>query len=312
MLYFNVFIQELAAIFLFFYSIERFSHLILNEHLEKIKLFFEKVADNNTKAFITGCFGTVILQSSTAVSSLAVTLVNAGVLRISSAMPMIFGSSVGTSSTALLVSLKLKSMEEILIIIGVLLQYKKKHAGRAIFYLGLLLFSIEQMTIATSVLKDSPPFQYLFTNVNNHFGLFFIGIFLTVILQSSSLMTSMLVVLIGHNGVSIQNAMIIGIGSFVGTTLTALIVSLRMHRDAKIVASLNCIISLVAGFLNLFMYGFFIIISELFKDPGFGFAVGNTIARLFSSGICMMFLISYEKWIFRFINFDTITRRFNK
>lgn len=286
--YFNVFAQELAGIFIFFYSIERFSKLILHEHLEKVKEFFTNVSDTNSKAMATGIIATVVLQSSTAVSTLAVTLTNAGVFGVQNALTIIFGAGIGTSSTALLVSLKWKSMEEVLIIIGAVLKFtKRKHLGKTIFYLGLLLFSIEQMSIATSALKNSPLFKYLFSNIHSISGLFFLGIILTIILQSSSLMTSILVILISQNGIDMRNAMIISIGAFVGTTLTALIVSLKMSDSAKKVGLLNGLISLIAGIINLIFVGIFINFALFFKDPGIGLAFGNTLSRIFSALISL-------------------------
>lgn len=297
MIYFDVFAQELAAIFIFFYSIERFSHMILRENLEKIKKLFARIANTNLKATLTGFVATIILQSSTAVSTLSVTMTNAGVFSIAMAMPIIFGAGIGTSSTALLVSLKWKSMEEVTIIIGAVLTIMgKKNHGRVLFYLGLLLFSIEQMSIATSVLKDAPVFKYIFSEINNIFLLFIVGIIMTIVLQSSSLVTSILVILILQNGIDMRNAMILCIGAFVGTTLTALIVAIKMNNSARTVAILNSGLSLIAGSINLVFVGFFIEIGSMFKNQGFGLAIGNSMARVFSALMCLgMFILWNNK-----------------
>jgi phosphate:Na+ symporter len=282
MLYFNVFTQEIAAIILFFYAIESFSKLILHENLEKIKGFFAKYSNTDAKAILTGIVSTLVLQSSTAVSTLSVSLVNAGVFRVTTAMPIIFGAGIGTSSTAFLVSLKIKWLEEIVIIISFLISLtKKKHLAKIIFYLGLLLFAIEQMSLATSVLKDSEGFRYIFKEVDDTGALFAFGIILTIILQSSTLMTSILVVLILQKGIKMESAMIICIGAFVGTTLTSLVVSLRLSSSAKQVGILNASLSLIAASLNLVFVELFVDIGYFFKNSGLGLAIGNTVARIF-------------------------------
>jgi phosphate:Na+ symporter len=298
MRYISCFIQEIAAIFLFFYSIERFSRLILHRNLTEIKNFFSKVADTNSKALLSGLLATIIIQSSTAVSTLAVTLTNAGVLSIKNAMPIIFGSSIGTSSTGLIVSLKMKSVEEVLIVIGSILKMTTKHraTGKVVFYLGLLLLSIEQMSLATAGLKDSPLFKYLFSAIDNTAILYITGIILTIILQSSSLMTSILILLISQNGIKIDNAVIIAIGAVVGTTLTALIVSLKMSQNAKVVAIFNCIISFIASIINLFFIDLFVKLTLLFKDEAFGFAITNSFARTISALLCMAIFISINRF----------------
>ncbi|MEN9782363.1 MAG: hypothetical protein RL208_513, partial [Pseudomonadota bacterium] len=148
----GIFIQAFASIILFLYGIDRFSHYLVNVKKTKIKSFFSKLAKTPVRGAVSGCIITAILQSSTAVSSISVALVDVGILNFKNAMPIIFGAGIGTSSTALVASLKLSNLGSILMILGVAVRWKYNKAGNTIFYLGLVLFSVNQISIALATL----------------------------------------------------------------------------------------------------------------------------------------------------------------
>ena len=167
----DVILQEIASILLFFYAIGRFSKMIMHINASTLKSFMQKITYTPVRSILFGTFTTALIQSQKAVSSIALSLVNAGALTAVSCVPIILATTIGASSTAFLVSLKWASMEECLIIAGAILKKKKKcfNIGNAIFYLGLILFALELMMGATSVLKENETFLQIFLFTKNLF-----------------------------------------------------------------------------------------------------------------------------------------------
>lgn len=63
------------------------------------------LADNPFVGLMVGIFATVMVQSSSTSTSIAVAMVGSGVLRLDAAIPMIMGANIGTSVTSTIVSL---------------------------------------------------------------------------------------------------------------------------------------------------------------------------------------------------------------
>ena len=97
---FSVIVQEIAAIILFFYSIKKFSKLIMRQDVRGMKKKFSALTKYKIGDFGLGIAAAAILQSNRGVSMLVLTLVGANVLNVSEALPIIFGTPIGASSTA--------------------------------------------------------------------------------------------------------------------------------------------------------------------------------------------------------------------
>ena len=71
-----------------------------------MKRVLEKISSNRFSGVGVGAGVTAIIQSSSATSVMVIGLVNAGVLTLMQATPIIMGANVGTTVTGLLVALK--------------------------------------------------------------------------------------------------------------------------------------------------------------------------------------------------------------
>jgi phosphate:Na+ symporter len=294
-MWYNFCINLTSAICLFLYAVDRFSKEVTSLHSQKFSNAIKKACSTNFTAALSGCILTAIIQSSTAVSSMAVGLVDAGVLSLSSALSVMLGAGVGTSSTALLASLKINNLSSILLIFGFFLGIDKKHTkyGHIIFYLGLLLVSLKEISYAVSYVQQDPLFVKLLTHDWSTFTMFWISIIVTIILQSSSLVTSIIVMLVHSNTMAIDNAVVATMGAFSGTTLTAFIVSLRLSKNARKAGLANLVIVLTVSLLMLFFVKFFTTIVYLFEDKGFGIAISNIFVRLFGATLGIFIFKAY-------------------
>ena len=135
---FDLVCSELSAIFLFFYAIQRFSKLISRNNISTLKKIATKLTDNPLKALMAGAGSSALMQSNQAVSSIALMLVNTGIITSIQSLPIMLGTPLGTASTSFLISIKFENMEELLIIAGAILKFTKhKNIGHIVFYCNL-------------------------------------------------------------------------------------------------------------------------------------------------------------------------------
>ena len=99
----------------------------MSDALEKcagsgMKRMLEKISNNRFSGVGIGAGVTAIIQSSSATSVMVIGLVNAGVMTLIQATPIIMGANIGTTITGILVSLKICIiiLEACLIFISVL------------------------------------------------------------------------------------------------------------------------------------------------------------------------------------------------
>ena len=71
-----------------------------------MKKLLEKISNNRFSGVGIGAGVTAIIQSSAATTIMAIGLVNAGVMTLMQATPIIMGANIGTTVTGLLVALK--------------------------------------------------------------------------------------------------------------------------------------------------------------------------------------------------------------
>lgn len=103
----------LSTIILFLHSLEGFSKEIQVAGKDTLKDWLFKATANRYTGFLLGAVFTGIVQSSSAVSALTVTLIDSGVVTLQKSLPVLLGANVGTATTALLASMKLSLQSRI-------------------------------------------------------------------------------------------------------------------------------------------------------------------------------------------------------
>lgn len=221
-----------------------------------LKNLFAKTANSKLAGVGIGTLATMIMQSSGATTVMVVGFVNAGVMTLTQAVSYIMGANIGTTITAQIVALGGLSSEsfpltQILIaltLVGIIMTMflEKKHpkagyVGELISGLGLLFLGLEVMTdYMDEVFEANPQIMTFLANATNPLLLLLLGIVLTVIAQSSSAVTSIILALAislasqgqeicgGGNGV-----LYLILGSNIGSTSTALISAIGSTTNGK-------------------------------------------------------------------------------
>src|SRR5690606_38200802 len=109
-------------------------------------------------------------------------------------------------------------------------------AGKSIFFFGFIFFSLSVISEAMAPIKSDPYLVEVLSKASNPLLGIIYGIVITIIIQSSSVVVGLVIVLLSQGTINIDIAIPIVIGANIGTTSTALIVSYKFSSLSKLVA----------------------------------------------------------------------------
>ena len=243
-----------ATVILFLYGLSSFSREIQELGEGRLQRVLQKATQNRLLAFGMGAGFTAVVQSSSAVTSLAVALVDSGVITFANSLGVLVGANVGTTATAWLVSFHLTGIGPIFIIAGALLGVlpgSLRVIGKAVFYFGFIFFALDLVNSSLDPLKDSERLPEFLAYATNPLIGAALGALLTALVQSSSVVTGLSILLVQQGTIEIQAAVAIIMGANLGSSVTALIASIPMSQAAKRTACANVILNM--GGLLLFL-----------------------------------------------------------
>ncbi len=236
MLTWELWFAIIPGLILFLYGIEHFSREIQRAAGERFRSVLVKLTKNPLGGAFLGAVVTAVIQSSTATTVIAVGLVNAGTISFMQSLGIMFGANVGTTITAQLVAFKLTWFAPIFILFGFLLSIfggKYKFIGKPLFYFGLVFFSLGLISDAVEPIRDNPDVLALFSQFSNVFLAILVGIIAVIVLQSSSVVTGIVVLLAGSGLLTLGQSIPIILGANIGTTATSLLAASRMDLYAR-------------------------------------------------------------------------------
>ena len=225
----------------------------MSDALEKsagsgMKKLLEKISNNRFSGVGIGAGVTAIIQSSSATSVMVIGLVNAGVMTLMQATPIIMGANIGTTITGVLVALKndyFNMAMYLLSFAGVMMGFAKqekiKIAGSLCSGLGLIFVGLEIMSSEQAF--GNPLVEELFTGIFRKIDfpllLILVGIIFTALIQSSSASTGVVITMVGAGVLPLELALFIVLGANIGTCVTALLASVGANANSKRVALIH-------------------------------------------------------------------------
>jgi Na/Pi-cotransporter len=231
-----------SAVILFLYALRSFSREIQGSGGAALRTYLARVTTSRLKGFALGAVATAVVQSSSAVTALAVALVDGAVLSFRGSLGILLGANVGTTATAWLVSFKLTGIGPIFIVLGALVSSvggRHRIFGQPIFYFGLIFFALDVLSTALAPLREQPLFLQWLGYAHHPLVGVLLGIAITVVVQSSSVTTGLVILLVQQGLLPGEAAIPIVVGANVGTTSTGLVASLQMAPVARAAAVAN-------------------------------------------------------------------------
>jgi phosphate:Na+ symporter len=256
----------LGVVFLFLFSIRKFSNQVSRVAGDKFKTTMETFTKTPWRGIALGAAVTAILQSSTATTVLLVGLVDAGTISFFNSLGVIFGANIGTTITSQLVAFNILKIAPYILIIGFFVDRTNsrwKKYGKSIFYFGLVFFCLALIAELIQPLSNDPRILTFFSSISNIFIAILVGVFLTVFFQSSTAVAGIVILLVAQGVLNFDQAFGIILGSNIGTTSTALIASSIMGKQARRTAVAHFLFNLVGVIIFLPFFDLFVSLIKL-------------------------------------------------
>jgi len=248
-----------VAIFLFgMLSLEEGFKAFSGGTLEKI---LQKSTDKLYKSLGFGIITTTFMQSSSLVSVLTISFLGAGLIGLSEGIGIIFGANIGTTTGAWLVAgfgmkVKISAYAMPMLVFGVILIFQKSKSLKGIGYiltgLGFLFLGIHYMKEGFEAFKSAIDLSsYAVGGIKGLFIFTGIGIFATVVMQSSHATLVLIITALAAGQISYENALALAIGANVGTTITAILGAMSSNIVGKQLAGAHLIFNGVTGLIAL-------------------------------------------------------------
>lgn len=285
----------------------------------KFETILEKMTDNRIKGVLLGAGITAIIQSSSAVTVMAVGFVNSGIMSLNQVVGIIMGANIGTTITSWILSLssiestnlilsllKPTSFTPILAIIGVIMlmvSKKSKYKDIGAIFLGfaILIFGMDNMTNAVAPLKDIEEFTNILTMFSNPLLGVIAGALLTAVIQSSSASVGILQALTVTGTISYATAFPIILGQNIGTCITAIISSFGTSKNAKRTALVHLLFNVLGVSIAMILfYGANAIFTLPFFDKtanSTDIAIIHSVFNIFATIILFPFGKQIEKLV---------------
>lgn len=227
-----------------------------------LKKLLAKATNKFYKSFSVGVVSTALLQSSSLISVITISFLSAGLVTLYQGLGIIYGANLGTTATAWLVAtlglkLNISSLAMPMIAFGIVLYLQSRRSlkglGNILAGLGFFFFGIAIMKNGFEAYQGALDFtSYTLDGIWVDLMFIFLGIAMTVILQSSSATIAIVLTVLAVGQINYVNALAFAIGANVGTTVTAIIAAMASNIDGKRIA--------VAHFLFKFITGLFALI----------------------------------------------------
>jgi len=247
--------------------------------LEKV---LERFTNTTPKAITTGFIVTAIVQSSSLISIIVISFLSAELMSLTSAVGVIFGSNIGTTTTAWLVSafglkIKISAYAMPMIVLGIFIPlFLKSSSWKGIasilIGLGIIFLGIGYMKEGFETLKEGIDLsQYAMAGYAGIFVYVFIGTVATVVIQSSSATMAIIITALATGQIDYANALALAIGANIGTTVTAALGSLKSNENGKRLAVAHFIFNITTAVIAIvFIYQLADLVDRLAVMIGIG------------------------------------------
>jgi phosphate:Na+ symporter len=252
-----------VAIFLFgMLSLEEGFRAFTGGALDRI---LKRATSSTARSVLFGIVSTSVMQSSSLVSVITISFLSAGLLTLAAGIGIIFGANLGTTTGAWLIAgfglkVNIAAYAMPLLVFGVILIFQSSKALKGVGYifagLGFLFLGIHYMKEGFETFKETINLaEYAVAGYPGVLLFTAIGIFATVVMQSSHATLVLTITALAAGQITYENALALAIGANVGTTITAILGAMSANEAGKRLAGAHLIFNAVTGAIAIaFIY----------------------------------------------------------
>ena len=258
----------IGSIGLFLYGMKLMSEGLQKAAGDRLRNILAWMTNNRFVGALTGILVTALIQSSSATTVMIVSFVNAGLLSLAQSMAVIMGANVGTTATAWILYLggfkvNLAAASIPLIAFTIPMLFSKKNSwkswGEVILGFSFLFMGLDLLNHSVPDLRSNPE---LFAVIQNYADMgflsillfAFVGMILTMVVQSSSVTFAIVLVICSKGWISFDMAAALVLGSNIGTCITPLIAAISGNIWAKRAAMGHLMFNVLGSIWVLALY----------------------------------------------------------
>ena len=297
----KIFFTIAGGVALFLYGIKLLSSSLQNMAGDKLRQLLGTLTKTPLRGILVGILVTVLIQSSAGTTVMTVSFVNTGLLSLKQALGLIMGANIGTTVTAQLIAFNIDALALPLLFFGVFMSmiFSKKqlvYLASGLIGLGLVFMGMQTMKSASHIISQHKDLL-LFLSGNPLTGVA-AGIILTALIQSSAATIGLTIAVASQGLITLDMALPIILGDNIGTTLTAIVVSLNASRPAKQAAMGHVLFNLIGTIIFLTILPFYReIVEATSPDIGRQIANAHTIFNVLNTILFFPFVSALAKLI---------------
>ena len=222
--------------------------------LEKI---LKRTTDRLWKSMAFGIVSTSIMQSSSLVSVITISFLSAGLIGLAAGIGIVFGANLGTTTGAWLIAgfglkIDIAAYAMPMLVFGLILTFQNAKSAKGLGYilagLGFLFLGIHHMKEGFETFKETIDLAQFavpgFAGLLIYTG---IGIFATVVMQSSHASLVITITALAAGQITYENALALAIGANIGTCITAILGAISANVDGRRLAGAHLIFNVTTG-----------------------------------------------------------------
>ncbi len=312
-----------GAIAIFMFGMKITSESIQKLAGNRLREILNKFTSSRVKGVSTGLITTTLIQTSTATTVMVVGFVNAGLIALHQAITLIIGANIGTTIKAWLFAFSAGriNMESLALFVAAIAfplvfnkRNKVKTTGEFMFGFALMFIALGFLKQTSENIEDQEWFIHFISSISGSsfisvLGGIFTGMLLTMIVQSSSVIMALTIVLAQKGLLPFEFAAAMVLGENIGTTITANLAALLTNRNGKRAALAHTLFNVIGVLLVL---PFFYLVIDLLdaatvalftgkpasmdvESGPFALALLHTSFNLIIGIIATVFLTQFEK-----------------
>lgn len=266
---------------LFLYGMKIMSEGLQKVSGEGLRGLVANMTRNRFSGLVSGTLLTTLVQSSSATTVMVVSFVNARLMTLRESIGMIMGANLGTTTIFWIIAfmgfkMNLNAISLPCVGIGVAMIFfrspRVRDAGESFIGFGILLLGLNFLKMSVPDVQSNPEvFAFLADWSGRGFGsvliFFAFGIFLAVLVQSSSVAGAITLTLAAKGWIGYEDAAAIVLGENIGTTVTANIAALTGGTEAKRAARAHFLFNVLGVCWMLLIFNYFTALVD-FIMPG--------------------------------------------
>ena len=286
----------LGALGLFMYGMQLSSDGIQRAAGDRLQGTVNFMTKNRFFAVFTGIIVTILVQSSSATSVMVVAFVNAGLLNLVQSVGVMMGAHIGTTLTGWIIAAVGAQKFSIAIIavplfgVGYFMSLMKKRGDAFVSYgeglMGFALIFLGLEFLAKAIPDPSGDALLFLRDFSDKgwiaiLGCVAVGLVFTMLINASSATIAIVIGLASKGILTFDMAAALVLGSNIGTTFDAFLVSLGANTNGKRAAWAHIMINVVGTCLTLLYFHPFIALVDLITPGAYSAATAGAHIAMF-------------------------------